>query len=387
MTTTVTNTESKPKTRDGTAGDHGQAHDSPMASVQPFRHKREWKWPAMILFAAAVVVAIIALWPAPAATVQEQAGPPPVNVRVLELQAVAQRDEMRLPAVLEPFRTVHVAAEVDGRVEKLGPKEGTDVKPGDSLAWLNTELLQAAYDQAKANHVQATAELTRYEGLEKRGVATDIEMVRARAAEAVAKAMLTQAAERLERAVITAPIDGVLNDLIVEPGEFVGAGKPVAQIVEVDTLKAIVNVPERDVVHVKVGQPVRVVVDALEDFELKGKVRYIDQCGDQLCRTFRTEVTVDNRDRRARAGLIVRVIILRRVIEEAIMIPLVSVIPTETGYQVFVEEDGKASRRDVEIGLIVKDKVQAKTGLKPGDRLIIDGHRMVGHGSLVTVLE
>ena len=79
--------------------------------------------------------------------------------------------------------------------------------------------------------------------------------------------------------------------------------------------------------------------------------------------------------------------LLRKTIKQAIMIPLASVIPTEDGYQVYVEQDGKASRRNVTIGLIVGDRVRAKTGLKAGDRQIVDGHRLVSDGAPVNVVE
>ncbi len=327
-----------------------------------------------------------ALWPVPAGTMNGQSTLPPVNVKVEPIVPAAQRDEIRLPAVLEPYRVVKVAAEVDGRVEKIGP-EGADVEPNQALAWLNADLIQAGYDQALAKHELDAHELERYQGLDQRGVATDIEMYRARAAEAISKALLTRAREHLKRTIIRSPMAGVLNDMLVEPGEFVGSGKPVAEVMDIDRFKAVVNLPERDVVHVRVGQKVRVLVDALDGLELDGKVTYISSCSDQRCRTFRTEITADNRERRARAGLIVRVVLLRKIIEQAIMIPLVSVIPTEAGYQVYVTEAGKAVQRAVKIGLIVGDRVQAVSGLKAGDKLIIDGHRLVGDGSPVRVVE
>jgi len=310
-----------------------------------------------------------------------------VKVKVLPLVGKTQPDEIRLPAVLEPYRTVKVAAEVAGRVEKIGPEEGHDVKPDEPLAWLNADLIEAAHEQAKAKHDLDSRELRRYEALDGRGVATDIEMFRARAATAISKAVLKEVAERLERTVIRSPMAGVLNDMIVEPGEFIGAGKQIAEVVEVDQLKAIVNLPERDVVKTRVGQEVRILIDSLPDLDLTGTVTYIDACGDERCRTFRTEVTVDNRTRRTRAGLIVRVAFTRRVIEAAIMIPLFSVIPTEEGYQVYVVDDDKARSRSVEIGLIVGDNVEAKGGLKSGENLIVDGHRLVGDGSPVEVVE
>jgi membrane fusion protein (multidrug efflux system) len=333
-----------------------------------------------------LIVAVILLWPAPAGSVAERVGPPAVDVKIERLAPIAQRDEIRLPAVLEPYRTIKVAAEVPGRIEKLGPKEGTEVEPNQPLAWLNGDLIQAAYDQALAKNQLDLRELNRYESLDDRGAATDIEMFRARAAAEISKAVLKEVGERLKRTVIRAPMAGVLNDMLVEPGEYVTPGSPVAEIVEMDRLKAVVNLPERDVVYAHVGEKVRLLVDSVVGLELSGEVTFIDACGDQKCRTFRTEITVDNAQRRARAGLIVRAVLLRKVIDEAIMIPLASVIPTETGYQVYVVEDGKASQRPVEIGIIVGDRVQVKKGLKGGDELIVDGHRLVGDGTHVNVV-
>jgi len=340
-----------------------------------------------VIVIGAAVTAGVMLWPVSAGSVGDQTGVPPVKVKLEPVTPIAQRDEIRLPAILEPYRTVKVAAEVPGQVEKIGPEEGSDVEPNQPLLWLNTDLLQAAYDQAKAKHDLGVSELGRYEGLDRRGVAADIEMIRAKAARDISEALLNQAREQLERTVIRAPMAGVLNDRLVEPGEYVTPGTPVAEVVDIDHFKVVVNLPERDVVHVRIGQEVRVLTDAVDDLELQGKVTYIDACGDDECRTFRTEITAQNTGRRARAGLIARVVLLRKTIEQAIMIPLASVIPTENGYQVYVEQDGKASRRDVAIGLIVGDRVQAKTGLKAGDRLIVDGHRLVGDGAPVNVVE
>ncbi len=342
---------------------------------------------AIVLTIGAAILLAVYLYPAAPAQEPERTGPPSVHVKTRPIEAKPQRNEVRLPAVLQPYRTVRIAAEVDGRVEKLGPPEGSEIEPNQPLVWLNADLLQALHDQVKAKHDLDVRELARYEDLDSKGVATDIELFRARAAAAISKASLEEVSERLKRTVIRSSIGGVLNDLLVEPGEFVGGGNPVAEVFEMDRLKAVVNVPERDVLHFKLGQTVRVVVEAAGGLELKGTISFIDNCGDEVCRTFRTEITIDNKDRLARAGLIARVVLLRDVVDDAIMIPLTSVIPTQDGYQVYVVEDGLARSRPVTIGMIVGDQVQAKTGLAHGDRLIVDGHRLVGDGSPVTIVE
>jgi membrane fusion protein (multidrug efflux system) len=340
-----------------------------------------------VLLIGGAIIAAIALWPATAGSQGQQTSAAVLDVKVEAIEPVSQQpDEMRLPAVLEAYRVVKVAAEVPGRIEKIGPQEGTDVEPNQPLVWVNTDLLKAACDQAVAQYELNVRELKRYETLDGRGVATDIELYRAKAAVAVSEAALTQTREQLARAVIRSPIAGVLNDIIPERGEYVVPGMPVAEIVQVDQLKAVVCLPERDVVHVKVGQKSRVVVDAVDGLELDGTVTYISAKADEASRTFRTEITADNRQRRARAGQIVRLRLLRRNIPQAIMIPLLSVIPTEDGYQVYVVEDDKAKARKVGIGVITSDRVQAISGLKAGDKLIVAGQRMVGDGSPVRVV-
>lgn len=349
------------------------------------RPRTRWRGrlgPVIVLAIGGAVIAAIAFWPVSAGSQGQQTTAPVIDVKIETIVPVAEQpDEMRLPAVLQAYRIVKVSAEVAGRIEKIGPTEGTDVEPNQPLIWLNTDILKANYDQAVAQHELNLRELKRYQELDNRGVATNIEMYRAEAAVQMSKAAVDLAREQLRRAVIRSPVGGVLNDILPELGEYVGPGTPVAEIVEVDRLKVIVNLPERDVSHVKVGQKARVIVDAVEEYDLQGEVTYICAKGDDASRTFRTEITADNHRRRARSGQIVRVVLLRRNIPQAIMIPLVSVIPTEDGYQVYVEEDGKAKSRKIEIGLITSDRVHVTSGLKAGDRLIVAGQRMVSDGS------
>ncbi len=357
----------------------------PHTSPSPWWKRR--LGPMIILGIGAIAIAAAALWPAPAASQAPPTATGVVDVRVQPLVPVAQQpDEIRLPAVLEAQRVIKVSAEVAGRIEKVGPKEGTDVEPNQPLLWLNIDMLKAQHDQALAQHELNERELARYQQLETRGVATDIEMYRARAAVSMSKAALTLTSEQLARTVIRSPIGGVLNDILVEPGEYVGPGTNIAEIIQLDQLKVVVHLPERDVVYAKLGQSAKVAVDSVDDLQLDGQISYISAKADETTRTFRTEVTADNRQRRARPGQIVRVGLLRRNIAQAIMIPLYCVIPIEDGYQVYVEEEGKARPRKIQIGLIVGDTVQAVSGLKAGEKLIVAGHRMVSDGGTVRVV-
>jgi membrane fusion protein (multidrug efflux system) len=343
---------------------------------------------AAILVAAVAFVVVVAVLPAPAKKVPSKERPA-VNVTVLPIRPIARfRDNFVLPGSVEPNRTVRVSAEVAGRIEKILCQEGRPCGLKDKLVLLNTDLLKAEFDQAEAAKEFDRREVSRTEDAAARGVATANELDQARTKYAASLAALSAAKARLDRAEVLAPIAGVLNHLPVEVGEYVSPGMPVAEIVDIDTVLVVVDVPERDIRHLKVGDSQEIRADALGNERFTGKIRYISQLADQASRTTRVEIEVDNTHRRLRSGQIVTAHLLRRVLDNVIMIPMMrSVIPLEKGYRVYVVKDGKAQPRDVKLGFFKGRNVRVMpgSGLAAGDLLITDGHRYVGPSQPVSI--
>lgn len=359
--------------------------------------------PAGLIAVVAAVVVLIALMPAPGPSER----PPeivPVNVRTMVVKALPElADTIDLTAVVEPEAVVRVAAEVPGRIERYGVRgeelawrgrvfpvgasvaEGEPIIAGEALVHLNTDLLQARYDRAAAQAEYDEREFRRIQNLFEAGTTSRTELDDARTRRDVSRASLEEAARELERATIVAPLSGVLNRLPMEVGEYATPGDTVAEIVQTDIVKVLVDVPERDVPTLKTGATVQIVAAAPEDGELDGRITYIDALADRATNTTRVEVTVDNRAGRLRSGQIVRARLTRRVLTDVIMIPLACVIPLEDGKAVYVAEDGRAARRDVELGLIKGRDIRVLRGLQPGEQLIVEGHRYVGPGQPVNV--
>jgi membrane fusion protein, multidrug efflux system len=202
----------------------------------------------------------------------------------------------------------------------------------------------------------------------------------------VSRANLSVAETNLERATVYSPVSGVLNTLNHEEGEYVAPGDTVAQLVVMARVKAIVQIPERDVRFINPGQRIEVAVDALDGRRLAGHVSYISEVADEMTRSTRVEVTLDNASRQLRSGMIVRARISRQILRNVIMVPLASIIPVEDGRMVYVANNGHAERRDVVLGMIRGSQVQILQGLSPGDLLIVRGHRQVGPGQEVTII-
>jgi membrane fusion protein, multidrug efflux system len=349
-------------------------------------------WTGILVKLAIVAVAIIALFAlAYMPSAEQEVVPteaPPVNVTVLPVTAEPQfPDVFDLPAFIEPNQIVTVAAEVAGRVERVGPREGATVQAGDLLMQLNTDLLEAEFQSVQAQARNDQTEFERQQGLVRGGAAPTRELDQAATRLAISQARLQETQARLQRAQIAAPARGVLNRLRVEQGEYVQPGVPVAEIVQTDIVKVAVGVPERDVPFFSSGQTAEVLANIKgRQKSFEGAITFISRVADERTRSTRMEITLPNPDGLLHSGQIVRARLTRRVLEDAILIPLRAVIPMEDGYTVYVVEDSRAIRREVELGLIRGDRIQITSGLRPGDALIIEGHRFVAPGQNVRVV-
>lgn len=364
--------------------------DKDRQTKQNAREKRGWT--GILVKLAIVAVAIVALFalaymPSPDRAVPPTE-PPPVNVVVMPVTVEPQLpDTFELVAVIEPNQVVTVAAEVPGRIEQVGPREGANVQAGDHLMQLNTDLIQAEFQSAQAQARNDQTEFERQQGLVEGGAAPTRELDQAATRLAVSQARLQEVSARLQRAQITAPTYGVLNRLRVKQGEYVQPGMPIAEIVQTDIVKVAVSVPERDVPFFSAGQTAEVLADIKGRRQLfEGTITFISRVADERTRSTRMEITLPNQDGLLHSGQIVRARLTRQILEDAILIPLRAVIPMEDGYTVYVAEDSRAVRRDVELGLIRGDHIQIIEGLRPGDRLIVEGHRFVAPGQDVRVI-
>jgi membrane fusion protein (multidrug efflux system) len=363
-----------------------------MGSKSPKISKKKSNWlrrnaiKAVIILVAIAILTAIMIMPkknreAPATEA------PPVNVTVMTVTTEPQlADTFDLPAVVEPNRIVTVSSEVSGRIERIPLEEGSKVRVGDLLVQLNTDLILPEYESAKAQVERDQIEFDRITNLSKENAATQRELDNATSQLAISKARLEGIGARLERSRILAPTAGVLNDLLVEEGEYVDAGKPVAQVVDSDTVKVVVEIPELDIAFFSIGEEAQVFVRGRTE-PLTGTITFISQLADSKTRTTRTEITLDNSRQLLRSGQIVHVSLTRRVLKDAILVPLLAVIPMENGKAVYVANSSQAKRRQVELGIIKDDQVQIISGLEPGDELIIAGHRFIAPGQKVNIVE
>ena len=315
--------------------------------------------------------------------------PAPVNVTVMTIVAEPEFAEtFDLPAVVEPNRIVTVSAEVEGRIERIPSPEGSRVETGDLLVRLNTDLIQPQFEVAEAQVKRDRIEYERMNELVEMDATSRSDLDNATTKLAISKAQLGEIRARLERAHILAPVSGVLNHIPVEEGEYVQSGNPVAEIVDTDTVRVVVDVPERDITFFTLGGNTEVFLNYKgREKSLEGTITFISELANQQTRSTSMEITLPNKEGFLRSGQIVRVRLTRQILKDAVLIPLLAVIPMENSNAVYVVNSTQAQRREVELGIIKADRIQVTKGLEPGERLIIAGHRFVAPEQKVNVVE
>ncbi|MDP7287987.1 MAG: efflux RND transporter periplasmic adaptor subunit [Phycisphaerae bacterium] len=315
---------------------------------------------------------------------------PPINVSVMTIVPIASKaDTFDLHAKIEPNRVVHVAAEVDGRIEEILCEEGARVKAGpDSkpIFKLNTDLLTARLKAAKAQWDTDRLDHARLEKFWASRTATEAELQRSKEKANASKAALDEAQALLDRTQIHPPIDGVLNQRHVEKGDYVQPGKVVAEIIDADTVKIVAHVPERDIHFLKLGDKARILYTyRREDRALDANITFISTLAHPRALTTQREAKVDNSAGEFFSGQIVKLRLTRRTLKDVIMIPIDSVIPLpqENGrskYAAYVAEGDEARRRTgivIDLAFIEGKNVRLVSGLKAGEKLIVPGNRYV----------
>ncbi|MFA5516395.1 MAG: efflux RND transporter periplasmic adaptor subunit [Desulfuromonadales bacterium] len=311
-----------------------------------------------------------------------------VTVVVVEPVVLADLQEtFTLPGSLEAWEDLTLAAEVAGPVRWIGVREGDRVRRGEPLLRIDPETAEANLARARAEFAVREKQLQRLEKLLEQKFVSQQEYDEARKAFDIAHADLARARLALEKSTLLSPVDGVVDLLLIDRGEYVAEGAPVAVLVQVDRLKALVEVPEKDVSWLRSGQTVDVLPAAIAGPAGKvreGKILHLAYKADPLTRTYLAKIEVRNPAGDLRPGMILRARFLRRELTQAIAIPLYAVVERGGERIVFVEVQGIAQRRPVRTGAVLGDRVVIEEGLRPGDRLLVQGQQLVTDGTKIT---
>jgi membrane fusion protein (multidrug efflux system) len=296
---------------------------------------------------------------------------------------------------------VELRPEIAGTVTHIHFHEGGRVAGGDLLFEMNTRKLEqelsarlAALEVTLARRENAERELKRIQRLFQRQVATEDARDRSatdlRAAEAEVNRLQSEVGlfrERIADARIRAPFGGRISDALVDIGDFVKSGDLLATLYQADELDIEFSLPERHSGRITLGQHVDITVTAYPDRIFTATTTFVSPSVSDQTRDFLVKARLTNPDTLLKPGTFATALLTVAERERAVVIPEESLIATREGYIVFlVGEDGRAHRREVQVGLRNPGLVEITEGLARGERVVRTGHMRVGDGSPLMVV-
>jgi RND family efflux transporter MFP subunit len=285
------------------------------------------------------------------------------------------------------WEEVMLVAESQGSIQYLKVEEGQKIRKGQVIAKVDAISLSSQLSGAQSAFAKAEKDVARYERLLKVGAISQSALEDTRIQMENARANIAQINQQLSFTVVKSPIDGVVNKLMVEETSFVMPGNEIAEIVQVDRLKIIVNVAEDNLSKIKEGQQVTIKTDVypLETFE--GKVSNISVKAD-ASRKFQITIEVANRkDNQLRAGLFAEVNFdaLKSNETAAMFIPREAIVGSLQNPSVYIVKDSTVTLQKIKVGSVINGDVAVLEGLQNGQQVVTKGIINLTNGTKVTI--
>ncbi len=298
----------------------------------------------------------------------------------------------------EANETARISSKIGGRIGRLLKDEGDLVEAGEKVVLIEDIELKLAVAESEAGLTRTEAELA--------GARRDLERVRDLgnvAAEsqvddaltrvqvleanlANQKALLAVAKQLLDDAVIVSPLTGVLYNREHVEGEIVAPGAAIISALEVSPIKIEVNVPEKKLSEVGLGQTAAVTIDALAGRSFEGTVSYISPRLDPVSRDLMVRIMVSNEDMSIKPGMFARVLVSTRIHENAVVVSSDAVRTIEGETVVLKIADNKIDVKPVRLSAQGSDWAEVIEGLEGGEETVVVGRDDLRAGDAVNVV-
>lgn len=322
-------------------------------------------------------------------------------------------------ADISPNQVVNIFSRVDGYIAKLHVDKGDFVRANQLLLEIDHTDYQHAVNQAKANLSSAKAKVSQQDAAVRNAKLTfdrmqslikdqfvsqqdldnaQVNLEAARAAHESLQAQvnqmevaLAQAETNLAYSYIRAPFPGYVAERNLDTGSYVTSAtaststmsRGIMSLHDINTVRVLIEVVERDIPLVKIGQKAELRAEAYPDQVFEGTVTRIVQTLNRATRTMTVEIDLPNKDRRLKGGMFARVEVTVGTHHQALQIPIDAVSRLENTQYIYVVREGKAQRVDVEIGARNNNLVEILKGLSGDEQVVVSGKDLVQDGTSV----
>jgi membrane fusion protein, multidrug efflux system len=310
-------------------------------------------------------------------------GMPPAPVEVAVARTDTVRDEVAATGQIEAIQSIELRPEVEGRIVGILIREGQVVASGTPLFQIDSTELGAQVAQLAAQRDLANQDLARTKDLMAQNAASTQDLEHAEANARSMDAQYRVMNTRLARTTVRAPFSGIVGQRFVSQGDYVTNTTKLVTLQTVSPMRATFNVPEKYAQSLKGGQEVTFQVAAIQNRGFVGEVDFVDPVVSLPGRTILVKAHVPNPQRLLQPGMFIEAHLVTAVRSKAVVVPEDAVVPVQGATFVWVVQEGKATQRQVGIGVRTPGYVEIRSGVDAGEQVVVGGLESLYPGATV----
>jgi membrane fusion protein, multidrug efflux system len=291
---------------------------------------------------------------------------------------------------VEAVEDVFISPEVNGQISAIPVKRGDQVKKGDLLIRLNTDIIQRNIEEIRTSLELAKKVFEKQEQLWEKNIGSELQYLEAKNGKQSLEARLATLQSQLDLSYIRAPFDGIIDDIMVKTGEMASPGIRLVRLVNLSEMRIIARVSESFLSSIKRGDSVELGFPSYPELSIQSSIARIGTVIDPVTRTFPVEVFVGNPGSLLKPNMISSVRIREYSDPGALTVPSIILKQDFNGTFLFrVRSNGAtevAEKVYVQTGRTVQDITKISEGINEGDRVIIAGYNIVSDGEAVSVI-
>lgn len=339
-----------------------------------------------IIISLLVVAGIVALLASNKKKMNEEASSTIQMEKAVSVSTIILEDEIysldfAASGASQAVSELNYVSNVQGRVIEIYADNGKQVRKGEPLLKIDSDLLESDYKASLAAYDAMALDVQRFTNSNQAGGVTDQQLDNMKTQLAAAESRLDRSRKMLEDAVVKSPMTGVINARYVELGSLIAPNAPLFDIVNESRLKVTVGVPESKVKLLSKGQKVTVTNSVTPGKTYSGHINYIGIKTDRGL-NYPVEVYLDQ-DSELRIGMYLKVQFADHAERTGVLVPRKAIIGSAKAANVFVVAGGKAARREVTLGEMIGDRVEILEGVRAGEEIITAGIMNVADGTEV----
>ncbi len=302
-------------------------------------------------------------------------------VSILEVKESMFSNYLEVQGRIDAEDNVQVSPQAQGVVTAVYASIGQNVGRGQVLAQIDDNVLRQNISELQTQLEFATTLYQRQKNLWDQKIGTEVQFINARTQKEAAERRISTLRSQIAMYKIKAPISGTIDAMDLKVGSVASPGMSSIRIINASKLKAKAQVAESYAGRVSQGDNVQVILPDLPD-TINTKISFASKTIDPVSRSFNVEIKLPPNGRyRPNMLSILKIIDYKN--DKALVVPVNAIQKAENGDYLFISENGKAKRVNIQTGKISEGKAEILSGLKAGDKVVVAGTDGLSEGDIV----